>query len=144
MTDWKKEKLRDRPRDELNLKENHLSIYNTICFISSYLYPHLLFIFLLSRLFSGQITQDQSLFYYEDGQDVSTFSDPNHIPVFLDEIDNDTLSEAIDICGGDENIECLFDFSQTGNEALAQSTASTNNQNNGNEQVIGQWQLYYK
>ena len=130
--------MRDRPRDELNLKENHLSIYNTICFISSYLYPRLLFIFLLSHLFSGQITQDQSLFYYETGENVSTFSDPNHIPVFLDEIDNETLSEAIDICGGDENIECLFDFSQTRNEALAQSTASTNNQNNENEQVIGQ------
>ena len=69
---------------------------------------------------------------------MSTLSDPNHIPVFLDEIDNETLSEAIDICGGDENIECLFDFSQTRNQALAQSTASTNNQNNENEQIIGQ------
>ena len=27
----------------------------------------------------------------------------------------------------DENIECLFDFIQTRNEALAQSTANTNN-----------------
>ena len=69
---------------------------------------------------------------------MSTLSNPNHIPVFLDEIDNETLSEAIEICGGDENIECLFDFSQTRNEALAQSTASTNNQNNENEQIIGQ------
>ena len=69
---------------------------------------------------------------------MSTLSNPNHIPVFLDEIDNETLSEAIEICGGDENIECLFDFSQTRNEALAQSTASTNNQNNKNEQIIGQ------
>ena len=133
--------MRDRPRNELNLKE---SIYNIICFISSYLYPCLLFIF-CSHLFSGQITQDESLFYYEQGENVSTLSNPNHIPVFLDEIDNETLSEAIEICGGDENIECLFDFSQTRNEALAQSTASTNNQNNENEQIIGQWQLcYYK
>ena len=86
---------------------------------------------------SGQITQEESLFYYENGENVSTLSDPNHIPIFLDEIDNETLNEAIAFCGGDENIECLFDFSQTRNEALAQSTANTNNQNNENEQVIG-------
>ena len=86
---------------------------------------------------SGQITQEESLFYYENGETVSTLSDPNHIPIFLDEIDNETLNEAIAFCGGDENIECLFDFSQTRNEALAQSTANTNNQNNENEQIIG-------
>ena len=86
---------------------------------------------------TGQVTQEESLFYYNEGENVSTFSVPNHEPQFLDELDNETLSEAIDVCGGDENIECLFDFSQTRNEALAQSTASTNNQNNENEQVIG-------
>ena len=93
---------------------------------------------MLSHPFSGQVTQEQSLFYYEDGQDVTTFSVPNHKPDFLDEIDNETLSEGIVICGGDENIECLFDFFQTKNEALARSTARTNNENNENEQVIGQ------
>ena len=96
---------------------------------------------MLSHLFSGQITQEQSLFYYEDDENVTTFSDPNHIPLFLDEIDNATLNKAIDICGGFDNIECLFDFSQTRNAELAQSTASTNNENNENEQVIGQWHL---
>ena len=69
---------------------------------------------------------------------MTTFSVPDHEPQFLDEIDNEALSEGILICGGDQNIECLFDFSQTKNEALARSTASTNNENNENEQVIGQ------
>ena len=95
------------------------------------------------HLFSGQITQEQSLFYYEDGQDVTTFSFPNHKPDFLDEIDKELLSQGIEICGSDKNKECLFDFFETKNEALARSTASTNNENNENEQVIGQWQLYY-
>ena len=45
---------------------------------------------------------------------MSTFSNPNHIPPFLDEIlsslmGNSTLTNA---CG--ENVECLFDFAQTG------------------------------
>ena len=69
---------------------------------------------------------------------MTTFSDPNHSPDFLDEIDNVTLSEGIEICGGDENIECLFDFIQTRNEALAQSTANTNNENNVIEQIVGE------
>ena len=93
---------------------------------------------MLFLLCSGQITQEESLFHYEDGENVTTFSDPNHSPDFLDEIDNETLSEGIEICGGDENIECLFDFIQTRNEALAQSTANTNNENNVIEQIVGQ------
>ena len=43
-----------------------------------------------------------------------TFSDPSHMPPFLDEIlssltQNSTLTA---VCGS--NIECLFDFAQTG------------------------------
>ena len=121
-------------KESLQLIFGFCIIYSVI----SINFINFLFTFLFITYITGQVTQEESLFYYNEGVNVSTFSDPNHIPVFLDEIDNDTLSEAIDVCGGDENIECLFDFSQTGNEALAQSTANTNNQNNENEQVIGQ------
>ena len=56
------------------------------------------------------------------GQNVSTFSDPNHIPPFFDEIStilegNVTLTN---ICGN--NTQCLFDFGQTGSEAIGMST----------------------
>ena len=64
-------------------------------------------------------------------------SDPYHQPIFLDEIDNETLSEAADICGGIENVECLFDFSQTRNKELAQATASTDSKNNEIQQIVG-------
>ena len=85
----------------------------------------------------GQVSEEESLFFYEDGQNVSTMSDPYHRPIFLDEIDNETLSEAAGICGGVENVECLFDFSQTRNEELAQATASTDNKNNEIQQIVG-------
>ena len=91
---------------------------------------------------TGQISQNESLFFYEAGQNVSTFSDPDHVPQFLDEIDNGTLAEATQICGGTENIECLFDFSQTRNEELAVTTASTNNENNNDQQIIGKYTIY--
>ena len=56
------------------------------------------------------------------GENVSTFSDPNHVPPFLDEIrDNlEANSTLTDICGN--NTECLYDFAQTGNEAVGMAT----------------------
>ena len=66
------------------------------------------------HIFSGQITEDESIFTYAPGDSVATFSDPDHIPPFLDEIasnleGNSTLTE---ICGN--NAQCLFDIEQTG------------------------------
>ena len=77
------------------------------------------------------------MFFYDVGESVSTFSDSNHMPMFLDEILPDTLEDAIDVCGGDENLECLFDFTQTRNAELAQNTANTNNENNDDQEIIG-------
>lgn len=82
----------------------------------------------------GQITQEESLFFYNEGENVSTFSDPNHMPTFLDELDNETRTAAIAVCG-ETNIECIFDFSQTGNQELAISTLNTNNENVMEEEI---------
>ena len=59
------------------------------------------------------------------------------MPVFLDEIRPEVLEDAIEVCGGDENLECLFDFTQTRNAELAQNTANTNNENNDDQEIIG-------
>ena len=70
----------------------------------------------------GQINATESLFQYEQGQTVETLSVPDHIPPFLDNIrarleGNSTLT---DTCGS--NTQCLFDFDQTGNEAVGMAT----------------------
>ena len=83
------------------------------------------------------MTQEESLFFYQDGQNVSSFSDPNHEPVYLDEVPAETLAGAVEVCGSIENIECLFDLVQTNNEALAMTTSSTNNQNNEDQEIVG-------
>ena len=62
----------------------------------------------------GQITEEESIFTYEAGKSVGTFSNPDRTPPFLDELlaslmGNSTLT---DVCG--DNVECLFDFAQTG------------------------------
>ena len=77
--------------------------------------------------FAGQISDSQSLFTYPDGQTVANFSFPAHMPVFLDELDNGTLSSAREVCGTDP--QCIYDFSQTGNEELAMATMATNRDN---------------
>ena len=53
---------------------------------------------------------------------MDTFSVPNHVPPFMDEIlpslrNNATL---VEVCSS--NIECLFDFNQTGDAEFGMAT----------------------
>ena len=79
-------------------------------------------------MFPGQITLNESIFTYEAGEGVETFSDPNHAPPFLDEIlsnlmGNSTLTA---VCG--DNVDCLFDFAQTGNLEVAMAAMIVENE----------------
>ena len=59
---------------------------------------------------------------------MSTFSNPNHTPPFLDEILSNLTrnSTLMDVCGG--NTECLFDFSQTGIVEVAMAAMEFENE----------------
>ena len=61
---------------------------------------------------------DESLFFYDDGEDFSTYVDADHQPPFLDEIANELLAntQLTDTCGS--NLQCLFDYNQTGNSSI--------------------------
>ena len=76
----------------------------------------------------GQISQNESIFTYEMGDDVDTFSVPNHVPPFLDEIRSDLMgnSTLTDVCG--DNLECLFDFSQTGDVEVGMAAMAVENE----------------
>ena len=57
-----------------------------------------------------------------------TFSVPDHTPPFLDEIlsslmGNTTLT---DVCG--DNVECLFDFNQTGDATVGMAAMTFENE----------------
>ena len=75
------------------------------------------------------------MFYYSKGQGVANFSVPNHKPQFLDELDNVTRKKAEDVCGGPQNTQCIFDYSQTGNRELAQNTQRTLEENEENQKI---------
>ena len=87
----------------------------TICDIAIYVYEY---ISLAILLILGQVTSEESIFTYEPGESVVTFSYPNHIPPFLDEILSSLMgnSTLTDVCGN--NAECLFDFNQTGDATV--------------------------
>ena len=69
-----------------------------------------------------QVDEVDSFFFYEPGMGPADYTNNSYIPAFPDDI---TYSpEAIALCG--DNMACLFDFSQTGNENIA-DTSSTQN-----------------
>ena len=76
----------------------------------------------------GQVTQNESIFTYEYGENVDTFSIPDHTPPFLDEILSDLTgnSTLTDVCGN--NVECLFDFSQTGDMEVGMAAIAVENE----------------
>ncbi|XP_062511306.1 mucin-like protein [Corticium candelabrum] len=73
-----------------------------------------------------QVFQNESLFYYDDGNDVTTFSDPNHIPVFPDEAVSRYTGEQRTACNDDP--QCLFDTFETNDPEIGQETLVTNAQ----------------
>ncbi|XP_055859533.1 uncharacterized protein LOC106054924 [Biomphalaria glabrata] len=68
-----------------------------------------------------------SIFTYSYGQNTSTYSDPLHKPLFLDE-NPQYVDDAAKVCNGIRNLPCIFDYIATRNIQVAQSSlnASTN------------------
>lgn len=67
----------------------------------------------------GQITDEESLFTYGQGQSVATFANASFQPMFVDQIqwaDNATEAAAISACAGD--VACLFDAASTNDVSL--------------------------
>ena len=78
--------------------------------------------------FIGQIIKEESIFTYEAGKSVDRFSNPDHTPPFLDELlanlmSNSTLTA---VCG--DNVECLFDFDQTGDMEVGMAAIAVENE----------------
>ena len=84
---------------------------------------------------TGQVTPSDSLFIYPGGLSSRNFSFPSHMPVFLDELSDEAIANARSVCGNDS--QCIYDFSQTGNEELAMVTMTTNQENEMNQMMAG-------
>ena len=65
---------------------------------------------------------------YQVGESVDTFSNPDHTPPFLDKLLTSVMnnSNLTAICGN--NVECLFDFDQTGDVEVGMAAIAVENQ----------------
>ena len=80
---------------------------------------------LLLRL--GQITDEQSLFTYAPGENVSTFANASFEPMFVEDIvwaDNATRDEAFAAC--DDDVACLFDAASTNDVSIGTNSKDIN------------------
>lgn len=75
---------------------------------------------------AGQILSQESLFYYHEGMNLSTYAHPDHQPVFLDELLQGNIDpQIITACGGDSS--CIFDTVETGDMEIGMQSRSTSN-----------------
>ena len=67
---------------------------------------------------------DESLFLYDENDDISTYAVEDHQPPFLDNIKDELLAntQLTSICGS--NLQCLFDYNQTGNSTIGSFATS--------------------
>ena len=76
---------------------------------------------LFHAFISGQISADDSLFYYNPLFGPDTYRDENFIPVFEPPTNLEVLpEEVIAVCNGDE--WCLFDYQATGDMEVAMAS----------------------
>lgn len=70
----------------------------------------------------------ESLFTYGLDESAANYSFPDHVPPFLDEILSNLTSNStlVDVCG--DNVECLFDFGQTGDADVGMAAMMVENQ----------------
>ena len=74
-------------------------------------------------LVSGQITANETLFFYTSGSSYDSYANPSFEPTFeLPPVDNATLVDVTKTCGGSE--ECIFDYLLTDKKSLALASAA--------------------
>ena len=86
----------------------------------------------------GQITDEESLFTYGQGQSVATFANASFQPMFSDQIqwaDDATRDAAILACDGD--VACLFDAASTNDVSLGTNSKDINVQLEKENEELG-------
>ena len=71
---------------------------------------------------TGQITANETLFFYTSGSSYVSYANPSFEPTFqLPPVDDATMENVTKTCGGSE--QCIFDYLLTGKKSLALASA---------------------
>lgn len=81
---------------------------------------------------------NKSLFHYEKGLSYLHYSHPDFEPIFLDEVDRESLENAKAKCGYNSSQACIFDFLATGDIALAESSGTEEAAAQSDMKIIGE------
>lgn len=73
-------------------------------------------------ILSGRIDCAKSLFVYGGDLDCSSFQRTDFAPIFMDDFTQQEINQAQEVCGGPQNLNCIYDFLATQNEAIANVT----------------------
>ena len=84
-------------------------------------------------MFSGQITQDESMFTYESGESVATFANASFVPAFASDVV--VSDEVMEACQGDS--ECIYDTIQTGDQNIGMATLMLDGNNTETQVITG-------
>ncbi|CAL1534784.1 unnamed protein product [Lymnaea stagnalis] len=68
-----------------------------------------------------EVSAHNTIFAYGKGENSSTFSHPDFVPLFGDEVSPETARVAEQTCGKN-NTECIIDYVVTGSQEFASST----------------------
>lgn len=74
----------------------------------------------LLSFFTGQISSEESLFYYLPGRSFEYYSNPDFMPDYVDDIVANAPASITTYCSS--NIECIFDYVESGRQAVARIT----------------------
>lgn len=95
----------------------------------------------INSLYTGRITEAESIFFYLPGETYYTFINSSFTPRFYEELlanlTSAQLTLAITTCNSLANKECIYDFMITGQQNVAASTLSTNINNQASSSNLG-------
>ncbi|KAL8615010.1 hypothetical protein ACOMHN_051871 [Nucella lapillus] len=74
------------------------------------------------------ITDASSNFIYAEGLNTASYTNESFVPIFLSEVNRTVKTHAEQVCGGDSDVGCIFDFIATGDESLAVGTKAVKEQ----------------
>ena len=87
---------------------------------------------------TGALTDETSLFTYPEGENTHTYTNDSFVPIFLSEVNATVRADAEAMCGGAEDLGCIFDYIATGDAALAVNTRVSSQDAKTAQEVAGQ------
>ena len=116
-----------------------MNLDKSVCVISitsTLVSVHDTFIISSSSL-AGQVNDGITLFTYPAGMSSADFAHPEHQPDYLTDVLQSAHPDVVSFCDNDP--QCIFDYSETMDEAVAQTTMEVDGNNTENQEIQSEY-----